>query len=178
MILIQIGLGLNMTKWIMICVMSTSFSLLINGELTSFFKSGRGLRQGCPLSSLLFFLVMEGLSLLLKDNQKEGKLTGVKVSRSIKILHVLFVDDVIIMSNATIHEWWEIDKLLKSFCLAFVLLFNESKSTMLQEGISEHDLVPFRALFPYNFADLDDGFNILVIFLRQGLIVLLTGVGY
>jgi hypothetical protein len=75
MILIQIGMGLNMTKWIMSCVMSTSFSVLINGETTDFFKSGRGLRQGCPLSPLLFILVMEGLSLLLKDNQKEGKLT-------------------------------------------------------------------------------------------------------
>jgi hypothetical protein len=138
------------------------------GSQTDFFKSGQGLRQGCPLSPLLFILVMEGLSLLLKDNQKEGKLTGVKVSRSIKILHVLFVDDVIIMSNATIQEWWEIDKLLKSFCSASGLLVNESKSTMLQEGLSEHDLVPFKALFPYNFEDLDAGFKYLGYFLKTG----------
>jgi hypothetical protein len=101
MLLLQIGMGLNMTNWIMSCVVSTSFSVLINGEATEFFKRGRGLRQGCPLSPLLLILVMEGLSLILKDSQREGKLTGIKVSRTIKILHILFVDDVIIMTNAT-----------------------------------------------------------------------------
>jgi len=88
---------------------------MINGEVAEFFKSGRGLRQGCPLSPLLFILVMEGLSLLLKHSQREGSLTGIKVSRTIEILHILFVDDVIIMTNATMQEWWEIDKVLKFF---------------------------------------------------------------
>jgi hypothetical protein len=101
MILLQIGMGLNMTKLIMSCVVSTYFSILINDEATYFFKSGRGLREGCPLSPLLFILVMEGLSLLLKDSQREGKLNGIKVSRTINILHILFVDDVIIMTSAT-----------------------------------------------------------------------------
>jgi hypothetical protein len=52
----------------------------------------------------MFILVMESLSLLLKDSQREGKLSGIQVSNSIKILHILFVDDVIIMIGATIHE--------------------------------------------------------------------------
>jgi hypothetical protein len=67
MILIQIGLGIRMRNWIMSCVVSSSFIVLLNGEAIEFFKSGRGLRQGCPLSPLLFILVMEGLSLLLKE---------------------------------------------------------------------------------------------------------------
>jgi hypothetical protein len=58
--------------------------------------------QGCPLSPLLFILVMEGLSLLLKNGHTEGKLSGVKVSRIVKILHILFVDDVLIMTNNSI----------------------------------------------------------------------------
>jgi hypothetical protein len=169
MILLQIGMGLNMTNWIMSCVVSTSFSVLINGEATDFFKSGRGLRQGCPLSPLLFILVMEGLSLLLKDSEREGKLTGIKVSRTIKIVHILFVDDVIIMTNATMQEWWEIDKVLKFFCSASGLQVNGSKSTLLQEGMTEHDLFPCKSLFPYRFSDLDSGFNYLGYFLKTGL---------
>jgi hypothetical protein len=158
-----------MTNWIMSCVVSPSFTVLLNGEATDFFKSGRGLRQGCPLSPLLFILVMEGLSLLLKESQSEGKLTGVKVSRTIKILHIFFVDDVIIMTQATLSEWWEIDKLIKLFCLASGLQVNVTKTIVLHEGLSELDLSPFKTLFPFTFSDLSTGFKYLGFYLKTGL---------
>jgi hypothetical protein len=157
-----------MTNWIMSCVVSTSYSVLINGEATDFFKSGRGLRQGFPLSPLLFILVMEGLSLLLKESQREGKLTGIKVSRSIKILHILFVDDVIIMTGATMQEWWEIDKVLKFFSSTSGLMINASKSTFHQVGLSDQDLIPFKAFFPFRFIELEQGFKYLGFFVKAG----------
>jgi len=126
-----------MMNWIMSCVVSSSYSILINGEATDFFKSSRGLRQGCPISLLLFILMMESLSLLLKDRHIEDKLIGIRVSKSIKILHILFVDDVIIMTGATIQEWWEIDKVLKLFSLTLGLLINITKSMLHQSGLTE-----------------------------------------
>jgi hypothetical protein len=54
MLLIHLGFGVAFTNWIMACLSSVSFSLLINGSATPFFKAERGLRQGCPLSPLLF----------------------------------------------------------------------------------------------------------------------------
>jgi len=93
-----------MLNWIMSCVTSSSFAVLLNVEATKFFISDKGLRQGCPLSPLIFILVMEGLSLLLKNSIEEGNLTGIKVSRLIQILHLLFVVDVIIMTRASLHE--------------------------------------------------------------------------
>lgn len=168
MILLQIGLGLKVTSWIMSCVVSTSFAVLINGEATDLFKRARGLRQGCPLSPLLFILVMEGVRLLLKESQREGKLAGINVSRTIKILHILFVDDVIIMTNATLQEWWEIDKILKSFCLASGLQINATKSIILQAGLSEKDLSLYKSLFPYKFSNLASGFKYLGFYLKTG----------
>jgi hypothetical protein len=155
MVLLQIGMGLNLTNWIMSCVVSTSYSILINGEATDFFKSGRGIRQGFPLSPLLFILVMEGLSLLLKDNQSKGKLSGIKVSRTIKILHILFVDDVVIMTTTNMQEWWEIDKVLNVFVCPRAYLSMEQSPPFIKLELSDLDLLPFKAIFPYNFLELD-----------------------
>jgi hypothetical protein len=85
LILLQSGFSINFTNWILGCVTSANFAVLINGETSKVFKSRRGLRQGCPLSPLLFILVMEGLNHLLKKGLGEGKLSGVKVSRLVKI---------------------------------------------------------------------------------------------
>lgn len=44
LVLLQIGLGLEATNWIMGCATTTNFSILVNGERINFFKSSRGLR--------------------------------------------------------------------------------------------------------------------------------------
>jgi len=72
---------------------------------------------------------MEGLSLLLKQKQIEGKTTGIKVFRVVDILHLLFIDDVLIMTNGSTQEWTEINNLLKTFCNASGLQINWNKSS-------------------------------------------------
>ena len=49
-----------------------SFAVLINGAASSFFKAGRGLRQGCPLAPLLFLIIAKGLSRALNCAKDEG----------------------------------------------------------------------------------------------------------
>ena len=68
LILLQSGFGLPFTNWIMGCISSATIVILVNGEVTSLFSNERGLRQGCPLSPLLFILALEGLSILLKSS--------------------------------------------------------------------------------------------------------------
>ena len=52
-------------KWIRYCISTVKFFILINGSPFDFFGSSRGFRQGEPLSSLLFDIVMEALSRML-----------------------------------------------------------------------------------------------------------------
>jgi len=86
----------------MACVSSTNYAILINGEPTNFFKSNMGLRQGCPMSPHLFIMVMEGLSPALKKAKAEGTITRIKVSIFVKVIDLLCVDDILIMSRATL----------------------------------------------------------------------------
>ena len=66
------GFSVPFITSIMSIMSSVSFALLINGVASTFFKSGRGLRQGCPLVPLLFLIVVEGLGRALLAAKEIG----------------------------------------------------------------------------------------------------------
>ena len=59
------GFSAKWRQWIFFCLSTVRFSNLINGSPCGFFGSSRGLRQGDPLSPLLFVLVIEALGRML-----------------------------------------------------------------------------------------------------------------
>ena len=87
------------------CVSSSCFAILVNGSPSEFFLATRGLRQGCPLSPLLFILIIESLNRIIMDAQQKGLIKGFQFSPDLSITHLLFVDDVILIDIGTIGEW-------------------------------------------------------------------------
>jgi hypothetical protein len=115
---------------------------------------------------------MESISLLLKKNLLkkglvEGNLTNVKVSRVIRVLHLIFVDDVLIMSKASLDEWKVIKTLPELFCCASGLKLSPEKLNFHFSGIHGESLEQYRALFSYNFVDLSVGFCYLGYYLKS-----------
>jgi len=58
----QYGFHSIWIKWIMKCITSISYSLLVNNESFGLIKPTKGIRQGDPLSPHIFILCMEEMS--------------------------------------------------------------------------------------------------------------------
>ncbi|CAN0912624.1 Putative ribonuclease H protein At1g65750 [Linum grandiflorum] len=90
----KLGFHHKFITWIRSCVTTVTYSINFNGRRCGFFKPSRGLRQGDPLSPLLFAICSEGLSRLLSSSVASGTLKGIKISRSApQISHLFFADD-------------------------------------------------------------------------------------
>lgn len=157
MLLIHLGFPHNFITWIMACITSPTFSVLINGSASHFFHSERGLRQGCPLSPLLFFIVMDGLSRLIASAKRDGDLCGLKISYDCFLTHLLFVDDVLIFLDGSIRDSCSFSKILSLFSSATGMLTNHSKSTITFAQTSIHETHFSHQLFPYCINPLDRG---------------------
>ena len=57
-----------------------------------------------PITTPLYSDI-ETLSLLISNAQHRGPISGIKVSQSLYLTHLLFVDDVILFGTGTVEEW-------------------------------------------------------------------------
>ena len=99
-----LGFGMRWCRWIYTCISTVQFSVLFNGSPVDFFRSSRGLRQGDPLSPMLFLVMMEVFSKMMKRVEGAGLLRGFRaVGRQgggVGVSHLLLVDDTILFYDA------------------------------------------------------------------------------
>lgn len=118
--------------WIMQCVTTVSYSILINGEPTQRFNPTCGLRQEDPLSSYLFILVMETLSRLLTKGSDYNIFQGIKLSRTgPSVSHLFFADDSLVFFKATPEACEGVNNILAKFSRLSGEVINFQKSLIM-----------------------------------------------
>lgn len=95
--LIQVGVGPRMVKWIIWCVKTVAISIMINGSPSQPFKPHKGLRQGDHISPFLFTIVGEALSYILNKAKQVNLIRGIKVGKdNIEFSHLQLADDTLL----------------------------------------------------------------------------------
>ena len=169
LLLNHLGFCINFIRWIMSCITTVSFSVLINGAASPFFHAERGLRQGCPLSPLLFLLVAEGLSRAIRAAKAEGHFSGIQIAPHFNITHLLFVDDVLIFCPGNRGESRVLQEILELFSKATGMEINNGKSSLTTHLLRLEEEAELSRFFPYNTAGLDEGLKYLGFSLKANL---------
>lgn len=127
----RIGFHVRWIQWIMACVNTVSFSVLINGSPEGYFEPGRGIRQGDPLSPYLFILCAEVLSHMMNRAMVDRSLLGVKISlQAPPVNHLLFADDSLFFSLANARACKKLKKILGDYERASGQAVNLMKSSI------------------------------------------------
>lgn len=93
------GFGNRWARWIKAILISSKANFLINGAKSGYVRYRRGLRQGDPLSPLLFILVTDVLSTMFGNALKSRILYGIPLGHAKKICHLQFANDLLILTS-------------------------------------------------------------------------------
>ena len=134
----KMGFGEKWCSWIRTCISTVQFSVLINESPTNFFGNSRGLRHGDLLSPMLFLILMEVFSRMVKRMEGAGLLSCFRADgrrgRGECVSHLLFVDDTILFCEASMEQLLHICLLLLCFQAVTGLKVNVAKSEMVPIG--------------------------------------------
>jgi hypothetical protein len=150
----------------MSCITSVNTVVLVNGVPTDFFKSHQGLRQDCPLSPLLFLMVVEVLSKLLIQAVDTGTFQGLKIVVSTFIPHLFFVDDVLILGAGKLEFWLTFNSILSKFCSTSGMIVNCHKSCFLVQNIDQNLKHSLNTAFNIQIESLDQNMKYLGFLLK------------
>ncbi|KAM0875267.1 hypothetical protein ACQ4PT_036950 [Festuca glaucescens] len=154
------GFSARWRDWISLLLASASSSVLLNGAAGRPILHRHGLRQGDPISPLLFILALDPLHRILEKATMLGAVSPLPV-REARLCTSLYADDAIIFLNPARQEVVALLQLLQSFGSATGLQINVAKcvvSTIRCEGLELDDILqPFegeRATFPIKYLSL------------------------
>ncbi|KAG8491705.1 hypothetical protein CXB51_015144 [Gossypium anomalum] len=137
----KLGFANSFIDFIIKCISSVQYSILLNGEEGQKFNPSRGLRQGALLSLYLFLFCGEGLSALMRLARQKRKILGAKVCISTPpITHLMFADDCILFGEVTDRGIQVIKDILREYesCSGQCVNFNKS-TAFFSSNVVDHN---------------------------------------
>ncbi|XP_022848848.1 uncharacterized protein LOC111371175 [Olea europaea var. sylvestris] len=131
---------LRFVQWIMECVTTPTYSVALNGSMHGFFKGGKGLRQGDPLSPFLFVICLEYFSRMIKDATNDSDFNYHPKCGPLKITHLTFADDLMLFARGDAMSVEILCNCLYKFGLASSLKIKTTKSSIYTAGIFGYEL--------------------------------------
>ncbi|XP_062112649.1 uncharacterized protein LOC133823816 [Humulus lupulus] len=122
-------------KWIMICLRGSSYALVLNGSIQGRFQGARGLKQGDPISPLLFVIVMDYLTRLLLKTSREREFKFHPLCKSLNLVSLCFADDLLLFCKANKSSVRLIQQAFSEFTTTSGLSINKSKSRIHLGGL-------------------------------------------
>uniref|UniRef100_A0A3P9C0F7 Reverse transcriptase domain-containing protein n=1 Tax=Maylandia zebra TaxID=106582 RepID=A0A3P9C0F7_9CICH len=129
-VLDRFGLGSEFVKWVKLLYGAPAARVLVNGSVSDVFPLGRGTRQGCPLSPLLFALALEPLAEAIRT---DPEICGVTLSNT-EYRISLYADDVLLFLTKPETSIPALTHIINQFGLFSGYKINYDKSEALPLG--------------------------------------------
>lgn len=131
-VLNEVGIPKHLNDLIMLDVTSVHLRVLWKGNSVDFFEAKKGLRQGDMLPPYLFVICMDKLSHMIHDAVENKQWHCLNIGKdSLKVSHLMFVDDLILFGTATDNQINVIMDILSLFCNAYAHHINMVKSNIM-----------------------------------------------
>ena len=125
-VLEKMGVGESFIDWVRLLYNNTKAQLMINGNITPSITPQRGVKQGDPLSALLFLMTIEPLGNLLRQHEEHGiGINGTTVATGL-----FFADDSTLLSETPNGVLAQLE-LVQVYCDGSGAKLNLSKSSLL-----------------------------------------------
>jgi retron-type reverse transcriptase len=140
-VMTHLGLPSRWIHWVELILSSGSSAILLNGVPGKFFKCKRGVRQGDPLSPLLFVLAAELLQVLVNKAAALDLLKRPIRQTSEDFPIVQYADDTLLLLQADARQLVFLKALLHSFAESTGLHVNYRKSQMYSINVSQDKMI-------------------------------------
>ncbi|CAB4268374.1 unnamed protein product [Prunus armeniaca] len=127
-----LGFDFRFSQWIMECIGTVSYNILVNGKPTGHILPTRGIWQRDPLSPFLFLICAEGLTAMIHKAEARRSLQGFRFcATGVSVSHLFFADDAVLFCKAEEAEVVCLKRILSTYESGSGQRINLDKSSAL-----------------------------------------------